>query len=383
MNSEHRLQSSESAPFRLYAERVPSWMSLTDLAQLFPKYTNMIEFKRLRSLERNGIRCDKSDNYSACTVVVEFWDWTFFAFFEGAKVKVGDGFIKLQSFRNTRWYSSPEISESPFRVYIKGIPWKMSNETLTEEMRKQCSCQCAYSILDPKDRPVGYGYAIMSSLEEAERILALGHMNIGSKTIGIERPKKKEIQDQFMVGSQKKVYCHSSESKIQEFTKTENALQRLEKLPAGNFKNLKESLEIPARPSTTGYLQTSEEVHQSAWKKTRSRMGIDIGTAIHPHSEVYSKEDVQGYGRAITRKQESPTNATTPHLKPSDLFSLIHLNKKELLHGFQNGSGVILSRRLINISKKIKGFQVVDRWYNEDDVRINVSDYTPRSNFII
>lgn len=383
MNSEYRLQSSESTPFRLYAERVPSWMSMTDLTQLFPKYTNLIQFKRLKSLERNGLRSENSDNYSACTVVVEFWDWTFFAFFEGAKMKVGDGFIKLQSFRNTRWYSSPEISESPFRVYIKGIPWKMSNETLTEEMRKQCSCQCAYSILDPKDRPVGYGYAIMSSLEEAERILALGYMNIGSKTIGIERPKKKEIQDQFMVGSQKKVYCPSSETKNQEFSRAEGALQRLERLPAGNFKNDKESLDTHARPSTARYLQTNEQVHQSAWKKTRSRMGIDVGTANHPHSEVYSKGEIQACERAIGQKQESPTNATTPHLKPSDLFSLVHLKKKELPHGFQNRGAVILSKRLINISKKIKGFQVVDRWYNEDDVRFNVSDYTPRSNFII
>ena len=76
------------------------------------------------------------------------------------------------------------------RLFLKGIPWNISDSQLTEAFRTFSDCVSAYAIVDRTGCSRGYGYAMFSFKEEAQRVLTMKKVQIGHRMIEVEEPDK-------------------------------------------------------------------------------------------------------------------------------------------------------------------------------------------------
>lgn len=76
------------------------------------------------------------------------------------------------------------------RIFISGVPFGMSDLDLTKKLSKICNCSSAYSIRDRNGVSKGFGYVMLDSKEEAEKLLKLRGWRIDGREVGFQEPKK-------------------------------------------------------------------------------------------------------------------------------------------------------------------------------------------------
>lgn len=83
------------------------------------------------------------------------------------------------------------------RVFLKGIPYNLSDKQLLKRLRQYCDCVSAYSVRDSLGMSLGYGYMALNSEEETERMVTLGELVGFSPSIKIEpfRPRVSSSRD--------------------------------------------------------------------------------------------------------------------------------------------------------------------------------------------
>ena len=76
------------------------------------------------------------------------------------------------------------------RLFMSGVPYGISDLDLTKKLSKICNCSSAYSIRDRNGVSKGFGYVMLDSKEEADKLLKLRGWRIDGREVGFQEPKK-------------------------------------------------------------------------------------------------------------------------------------------------------------------------------------------------
>lgn len=79
------------------------------------------------------------------------------------------------------------------RVYLKGIPYHLSDEALTAELCGLCDCISAYAVKDSYGCSLGYGYLVLGSRDECERLVALGSLAVAGRLVEVQVTRKEQV----------------------------------------------------------------------------------------------------------------------------------------------------------------------------------------------
>jgi len=82
------------------------------------------------------------------------------------------------------------------RLFIRNLPYNISDEHLTKFFRSFCNIRAAYSIMDSSRKPKGYGFIDLYTAQDAEKLLSISTYQIMNNTVHLElynpqrRPEK-------------------------------------------------------------------------------------------------------------------------------------------------------------------------------------------------
>lgn len=162
----------------LFMGGIPTSTSHSELKWLFSKFKGSVSIGM-------PLRTDLPQ-YNKGFAFVTVRDTRVYSFLLDSVVQVRGRSIQLTG-TATQWKNCQR------RVYLKGIPYHLTDEALTEELCGLCDCISAYAVKDSRGCSLGYGYLVLGSREECERLVALGSLAIGGRLVEVQVTRKEEV----------------------------------------------------------------------------------------------------------------------------------------------------------------------------------------------
>lgn len=157
--------------FNLFLGGLPTYVSGDDLKAYLADFASSISIHLPSSTRAYGL------NKGYAFVIVK--DPVTYKQLKGYSINVEGRTLQLID-----THKEPGVQSN--RVFLKGIPYNLTDGQLLRRLRQYCDCASAYSVRDGLGMSLGYGYMALNSEEETERVVRLGELLGFSPAIKIE-----------------------------------------------------------------------------------------------------------------------------------------------------------------------------------------------------
>lgn len=157
--------------FNLFLGGLPTYVSADDLRAYLADFASSISIHLPSSTRAYGL----NKGYAFVTVK----DPVIYKLLKGYSISVEGRTLQLID-----THKEPGVNSN--RVFLKGIPYNLTDGQLLRRLRQYCDCASAYSVRDGLGMSLGYGYMALNSEEETERMVRLGELLGFSPSIKIE-----------------------------------------------------------------------------------------------------------------------------------------------------------------------------------------------------
>lgn len=100
----------------------------------------------------------------------------------GSELVVGQRTLQFQLSQGRKVYEEAD----PYRLFMRNLPFTVSDEELTAYFRGHCRVRSAYSIKSDNKNSKGYGFIHLYDQGSADKLLAIGNFIIKNFKVSVE-----------------------------------------------------------------------------------------------------------------------------------------------------------------------------------------------------